>query len=94
MAENPIPSIRNPLSPMHERDVAPRLHLRRDEGVGLLVVLSEKLKGPLGEHDAESPGHVARVLLEEAHFGVGMAPLPEGREVEPGRARRPGLRCA
>ena len=49
-----------------ERDVAPRLHMRRDEVDGLGVVIAQEFERPVREDDAEAPGGVGGVLLEEA----------------------------
>ena len=86
MAEKPTPSIRMRSPLVDERDVAPRLHLRRDERVGRLVVLAQELERALGEDDAETPGHVASGSARRgARRRRGAAPSRAG-EVEPGRA--------
>ena len=76
----------HPLAQMHDGDVAPPLHVRRDRRDGLGVVVAQELERLVGEHDAEAPGGVGGVLLDEAHLVAGMAPLPQRREVEPGRS--------
>ena len=74
------------LAAVHERDVAPVLHGRRDEIVGVGIVAAQELEGLLGEHDAEAPGGALGVLLVEAHVVPGVALLPERGEVQAGGA--------
>ena len=73
------------LAPVHEGDVAPGLHARRDEIDSIGIVLAQELECAVGEHDAETPGRVGRVLFEEADVIGGVPALPQGREIEAAR---------
>ena len=53
-----------------ERHVVPGLHLRRDQPIGLRVVVAQEFERALGEHHAEAEGGVGRVLLDQRHLGV------------------------
>ena len=89
MAENPTPSMAIGLAAVHDGDVAPRLHARGDEVDRFGIVLAQELERAVREHDAEAPGRIGGVLLEEAHLvardaGPSTAPRNRGRP-----ARRP-----
>ena len=74
---------------VHDRDVGPGLHRRRDPVIGLRVVGAQEFQRPLGEHHAEAEGGVARVLLDDAHLPARQLALHEVGEVQ---ARRPRAR--
>ena len=58
------------LAAQHERDVAPRFHVRDDGRVGLLVVVAQEFERAVGEHHAEAEGGVGRVLLDDGDVRV------------------------
>ena len=68
-----------------QRDVVPRLHLRRDRRISLLVVLAQEFQRAVGEHHAEAEGGVGRILLDHGDIGAPAAALDQIGEIEPGR---------
>src|SRR5438045_670872 len=56
---------------MHDREVGPRLHLRRNELVGRRIVGAQELQRLVGKDDAEAESRIGRVLLEHAHAPLG-----------------------
>ncbi len=74
-------------APMHDRDVGPGFHRRRDPVVGFRVVGAQELERLLGEHHAEAEGRIARVLLDHADLPAGQRTPDKVGEVQAGRPR-------
>ena len=74
------------LAAMHDGEVVPRLHLRRDELIRRRVVGAQELERLVGEHDAEAKCRVRRILLDHPDLPMRMRTLGEIGEVQAGRA--------
>src|SRR4051812_1848020 len=70
---------------MHDGEVHPRFHLRRDEVVGRRIVRPQELECLLREHQAEAKHRVRRILLDDADAPVRMPALRQIREIDAGR---------
>src|SRR4051812_4614795 len=71
---------------MHDGEVHPRFHLRRDEVVGRRIVRPQELECLLREHQAEAEHRVRRILLDDADAPMRMPALRQIREIDAGRA--------
>ncbi len=68
-----------------ERHVAPALHLRRDQVVGLRIIRLEEAKGLLGEDHPEPPGRIARTSLSDPDPCGRQPPSQQNRGVQSSR---------
>jgi hypothetical protein len=80
---------RNPRLVVHDGEVGPGLHQRRQQRIHVLVVGAQEFQRAVGEDHAEAPGRIARTALVDHDVVGGILPLHQGREIE---ARRPPRR--
>ena len=85
MAEKPYAVDGNGGAAMHDGDVVPRLHARGDEIDRFGIVLAQELQRAVREDDAEAPGRIGRILLEEANVVARMRGTSTAPKIEAAR---------
>src|SRR6516164_4060235 len=71
---------------MNHGDIAPTLHVRRNEVDRSGVVLAQKLQGAGRKNHAKAPSRVGWVLLEQLDLIARMPAFPQRGEIEPARS--------
>src|SRR6185503_8980477 len=72
------------LAAMHERNVVPRFHVRRDDRMGVRIVFVQEVERPIGKYDTEAEGGIGSILLEYTDVGIGLPALDQIGKVEAG----------
>ena len=66
---------------MEQREIGPLLHRRRNQAIGLLIVVAQEIERAIGEDDAEAESRIGVVLLDDPDVVRGFVPLHQVREV-------------
>src|SRR5262245_22034710 len=77
---------RHTLSAVHEGDVRPGFHMRRDRRIGGLVVLAQEFQRAVGKDDAKAERGIGAILLDDSDVPVGTTALDQICKIQSRRA--------